>query len=184
MVRCFAEIKELGIISQDKCPKMWFLFPRNFPTPTHQYERSGGKAGSIFCFNQSHGPGGRHSTTKIILGYGKLKELNEVRHMALKLFQHPLPSLRGSLSASPTSSLVRAELPYPEAKQLLSSPTYPLSPQAWERINCFQCINHLKADGNQLGDHSEQCLARSVKASVYFQFFKLQGTDLEGHSWH
>ena len=109
--------------------------------------------------------------TKIILDYRKLRELNEVRHMALRLFQHPLPFLRGSLSASSTSSLVRAKLPYPEAKQLLSSPTYPLSPQAWEGINCFQCINHLKADGNQLGDHSEWCLARSVKASVHSQCF-------------
>lgn len=75
--------------------------------------------------------------------------------MALKLFQHPLPSLKGSLSASLTSSLVRAKLPYPEAKQVLSSPTYPLSPQAWEGINCFQCINHLK----QMGTNRETILS-------------------------
>ena len=164
-------MRGLGIISQGKGPKMRLLLPRRFPASTYTYERMGGKAGSMFCFNERPGPGKRRSTTKIILDYRKLRELNEVRHMALRLFQHPLPFLRGSLSASSTSSLVRAKLPYPEAKQLLSSPTYPLSPQAWEGINCFQCINHLKADGNQLGDHSEWCLARSVKVSVHSQCF-------------
>ena len=170
MVRCFTERKGLGIISQGKGPKMWVLLPRRFPASTYTYERMGGKAGSMFCVNERPGPGKRRSTTQIILDYRKLREL-KVRHMALGLSQHPLPFLRGSLSASSTSSLVRAKRPYPEAKQLLSAPTYPLSPQAWEGIKCFQCINHLKADGNQLGDHSKQCLARSVKASVHSQCF-------------
>ena len=132
----------------------------------------------MFCFNERPGPGKGRSTTKIILDYRKLRGLNEVRHMALRLFQHPLPFLRGSLLASSTSSLVRAKLPYPEAKQLLSSATYPLSPQAWEGINCFQCINHLKADENQLGGHSEWCLARSGKASVHSQCFSTSENQL------
>lgn len=68
-VECSAEVKGtwgLGIISQVKVWRCDFL--RSFITSTHPYERrNGGKAGSMLCFNQSPGPGKRHSTTKIIL---------------------------------------------------------------------------------------------------------------------
>ena len=54
-------------------------------------------------------------------------EVEGIKYLAIKLFQHSLPSLKVSLSVSPTSSLIRIKLLYPEAKQLLSSPNYPLS---------------------------------------------------------